>query len=597
MSTFLRGANRSRVIKAAGLMLLGIFLPQVSLVVPLPAHASTTISVWWPAEGARVGGAQPFKALLDGESLDSYRMFWQVDGGQLNLMENNSTDYPHKEALVDLSGWNWKGQGPYTINFVTQDTSGKFISSRSLNIYVEGAFAPAPAPAPAPTPAPTPAPEPAPVPQPAPAPQPQPLPSLSFSMDIWWPTEGAVLSGSQIAKALVPEIQVSEYEMFWQVDGGNLNRMENSAVDYPHKEALIDFTGWNWKGSGPYVLTFTAKKNGSDIATQAISIYTGQATTMKNKGRSQPSTTTSTASTTVSVSGANPLRGAKLWVNPESDPAKYVRRTDISAADRDLMKKVAAGAETQWFSKNWISDMRSAIGNYVTQAVNAGAVPAMVLYDIPNRDCGQYSAGGSNAQTYRSTVDEFALGIGSRPAAVILEPDALSLTNCLSSAGLQERYDLLKYAAAKLKANTKTAVYMDIGHPGWLSAPEAAAKLKNAGVEVADGFALNVSNFYTDSENVSYGTRIVDELQKLGVNGKRFVIDRGRNGNGSNGEWCNPSGRALGQLPTTTSGNALVDAFLWIKGPGGSDGTCNGGPSAGTFWPEYALNLARSAKW
>ena len=34
-------------------------------------------------------------------------------------------------------------------------------------------------------------------------------------------------------------------------------------------------------------------------------------------------------------------------------------------------------------------------------------------------------------------------------------------------------------------------------------------------------------------------------------------------------------------------------AYLWVKRPGESDGPCNGGPSAGQWWPEYALGLAQ----
>lgn len=37
------------------------------------------------------------------------------------------------------------------------------------------------------------------------------------------------------------------------------------------------------------------------------------------------------------------------------------------------------------------------------------------------------------------------------------------------------------------------------------------------------------------------------------------------------------------------------DAFLWVKRPGESDGTCHGGPPAGQFWGGYALELARAA--
>jgi endoglucanase len=80
------------------------------------------------------------------------------------------------------------------------------------------------------------------------------------------------------------------------------------------------------------------------------------------------------------------------------------------------------------------------------------------------------------------------------------------------------------------------------------------------------------------------------------LGGKHFIIDTSRNGNGPlSGAWCNPPGRALGTPPTTGTGEPIVDAFLWIKRPGESDGTCEGGPAAGRWWPEYALELARNA--
>jgi endoglucanase len=115
---------------------------------------------------------------------------------------------------------------------------------------------------------------------------------------------------------------------------------------------------------------------------------------------------------------------------------------------------------------------------------------------------------------------------------------------------------------------------------------------KMLGISKADGFALNVSNFFSTQDNITYGNQL---SQKLG--GKHFVIDTARNGNGPTGDnqWCNPSGRALGVRDTTATGNAAVDAFLWLKNPGESDGNCNGGPSAGVWWPDYALGLAQRA--
>ena len=49
--------------------------------------------------------------------------------------------------------------------------------------------------------------------------------------------------------------------------------------------------------------------------------------------------------------------------------------------------------------------------------------------------------------------------------------------------------------------------------------------------------------------------------------------------------------------PTAEPGKKLVDAYLWVKRPGESDGTCNGGPAAGgcAWSPDYALGLAQRA--
>lgn len=120
--------------------------------------------------------------------------------------------------------------------------------------------------------------------------------------------------------------------------------------------------------------------------------------------------------------------------------------------------------------------------------------------------------------------------------------------------------------------------------------------LFKAGLARADGFALNVSNFQPDATARAYGAKI-----SQGTSGKHFVIDTSRNGDGPlPGDraqaWCNPPGRALGTPPTDRTGDPLVDAYLWVKRPGESDGTCRGGPSAGTWWPDYALGLARRAR-
>lgn len=101
-----------------------------------PPATSTNVSAWWPGNNVSVSGVQPFKAVLDGAALASYKMYWQVDGGALNLMGDSNVEAPHKESLVDLTSWSWSGNGKYTIAFVAKDNSGTVIGQKSVVITI-----------------------------------------------------------------------------------------------------------------------------------------------------------------------------------------------------------------------------------------------------------------------------------------------------------------------------------------------------------------------------------------------------------------------------------------------------------------------------
>jgi len=275
----------------------------------------------------------------------------------------------------------------------------------------------------------------------------------------------------------------------------------------------------------------------------------------------------------------------QLYVDPNSPAARQAAAWRGSRpADASLMDRMAGQSTAKWFG-NWSGNIQNSVDAYLTAA--NGSTPVLVIYNIPNRDCGNYSANSMSATGYRAWVDQFATGIKNRPAIIILEPDALALDSCLNNDLKAERHELLASAVTKLSA-VGAKVYLDAGHAEWIAPTDMAKRLSAAGVAKAAGFSLNVSNFGTTDKQISYGTVLSKSL-----NNTHFVIDTSRSGNGSNGEWCNPSGRAVGQLPTLTSNNVLVDAYLWIKTPGESDGQCNGGPSAGQWWPEYALGLLR----
>jgi endoglucanase len=295
----------------------------------------------------------------------------------------------------------------------------------------------------------------------------------------------------------------------------------------------------------------------------------------------------------LTAAAANPLAGVRLYVDPNSNAKRTADAwRSTRPADAAQMDKIAGSAQADWFG-NWNTDLLGSVDRRVTRAAAAGAVPVLVAYNIPNRDCsGGYSAGGAaDGAGYRDWIRRFALGIGSRRAVVILEPDALAqLGKCGTEAQQQDRLNNLWDAVQVLKGNPATAVYIDAGHSTWLSADVAAARLNAAGVAGADGFSLNVSNFNPTANEVAYGKKV---SAKLG--GKHFVVDTSRNGVGPSTTWCNPPGEGLGLKPSSNTADGNVDAYLWVKRPGESDGTCNGGPSAGTFWADYALGLAKRA--
>ncbi|WP_432097204.1 glycoside hydrolase family 6 protein [Streptomyces sp. bgisy100] len=289
-----------------------------------------------------------------------------------------------------------------------------------------------------------------------------------------------------------------------------------------------------------------------------------------------------------------------LWVNPETPAARQVRQWQLEGrtADAGLLRRIAEQPVAEWIGDH----PETRVDAIVDAAERAGRTPVLAAYHIPYRDCGNHSAGGAgDAAAYRQWIRAVATGIGSRRAIVVLEPDAVAqaVDGCVPEQLRPQRFALLKDAVGTLSALPAARVYLDAGHPDWIKdTARLVEPLRLSGVDAADGFALNVSNFQLTRTSEEYGRRL---SQALG--GKPFVIDTSRNGNGpvqgvpasEERAWCNPPGRALGELPTLRTGRPGVDAFLWVKRPGESDGSCNGGPPAGDWWPRYALDLARTA--
>jgi endoglucanase len=290
------------------------------------------------------------------------------------------------------------------------------------------------------------------------------------------------------------------------------------------------------------------------------------------------------------VSDNNPLAGRPFYVNPTSAAMRASQKVDPPSPQ---LNYVANTPQAYWLVPG---SSASTVAKYAGDAAAAGATPVFAIYGIPHRDCGSYAAGGfGSGDEYRGWIDGIANDIGPVPSAVILEPDALAMADCLSDSQRQERYDLISYAIGSLTRNPATAVYVDAGQLKWHSPEDMAGRLNQVGVNRARGFSLNVANFFTTEDESGYG----EAISGL-TNGAHYVIDTSRNGNGPAPaaplDWCNPGGRALGVAPTTATAAPHADAYLWVKRPGESDGGCDkGDPPAGTFVNQYAIDLATAS--
>jgi len=360
------------------------------------------------------------------------------------------------------------------------------------------------------------------------------------------------------------------------------------------------------------------------------------------------------------------------------------------------LARMLATPQAVWFTSGTPAQVKRQVRVTMAEARLEGAVPVLVAYDIPGRDCAQYSAGGALSDAdYQAWIAAFAAGIGTGRAVVILEPDALGNmpSDCSIPSGAdypftdQGRITDLTTGVADLEADPGTLVYLDGTHSAWQQVGNIAQRLVEAGVQQAQGFYLDVSNYQYTSNNIAYGTWISDCIAYAqasgavgsgavgpgtyqpetgffngscpnqywnggpatnwqgtamnnyvpwndqtpaagdlpdpdtvaGINGAyagdlaaagatattHFVIDTSRNGDGPNpmtggadadmvsyaaapfdqsagvigtlqaGNWCNPPGSGLGLAPTASTGVPLVDAYLWVKLPGESDGECD----------------------
>ncbi|MFE2917467.1 glycoside hydrolase family 6 protein [Kitasatospora indigofera] len=347
--------------------------------------------------------------------------------------------------------------------------------------------------------------------------------------------------------------------------------------------------------------------------------------------------------------------GTHFFIDPASKAAQQAV-TDLRAGDAAgaaAMAKLASWPVARWFTGTADpAQTTREMAELQAKAAVLRQTPVAVAYNIPGRDCSQYSAGGAaDSGQYAAWVDALAKGIGQRPTVVVLEPDGLALSPAFCGGTAQQQADRLaetNAAVDRLERQSGALVYLDGGHSSWQNVGTMAELLRAGGVARAQGFFLNVSNYQRDADLVRYGTLVAKCTWYLAntpgaaaddcanqywpqadadawyaahvpadARLPHFVIDSSRNGQGpwtptaqypDPQTWCNPPARGLGTRPTAATGVPLLDAYLWIKVPGESDGSCTRGttggtdpeyggvdPVAGAWWPEQAHGLAEQA--
>ncbi|MGI8571706.1 MAG: glycoside hydrolase family 6 protein [Solirubrobacteraceae bacterium] len=294
----------------------------------------------------------------------------------------------------------------------------------------------------------------------------------------------------------------------------------------------------------------------------------------------------------------NPLTGANFYVDPNSEPARWVHRYP----GLGVIARQPGATRFGTFSG---PDIGLAVSDYLSIANvhGPGTVPMIATYRIVHGHCtGHWSDPAGDQLSYHNFIARFAQGIGSYRAVLFLEMDSLITVGCLSREGVAVRMHELRDAINLLTANCPhLVIYLDAGAGDAVPARSTARRLVRAGGKGIQGFFLNATHFDWTSKEIRYG----EEISRM-TGGMHFVVNTGENGRGplvppdpvhqGNEVLCNPPGRGLGPLPTATTGVANVDAFAWTSNPGESGGACvPGAPPTGRYWPQYGLMLIHNS--
>ncbi|MDU0292852.1 glycoside hydrolase family 6 protein, partial [Saccharothrix longispora] len=101
-----------------------------------------------------------------------------------------------------------------------------------------------------------------------------------------------------------------------------------------------------------------------------------------------------------------------FYVVPDTSAARWVAQNPGDSRAAVIRDRIANVPQARWYTTTNTSQVRAQVDSFVGAAAAAGKIPIMVVYNIPNRDCGGASGGGAPShQAYRAWVDEVAAGL------------------------------------------------------------------------------------------------------------------------------------------------------------------------------------------
>lgn len=274
-----------------------------------------------------------------------------------------------------------------------------------------------------------------------------------------------------------------------------------------------------------------------------------------------------------------------------------------------MLEKIAAEPETQ---KLWAFAQGGGPGAIFDQTqklfcqnftADPGSIPVIMTYFLHPvlGGCATPAQMAAARPAFERRVRELVAAIAERPVVLLLEEDAFGSSSCMARQGdLDDWEALVRYevdAAARLP---HAVVYVEAGYADANSPSYTARALNRVDIGRIRGFFTNDTHFDWTIDEIRWGERV----SRL-THDADFIVNTAQNGNGpliprnriryGNEVLCNPPGRAIGPRPSTDTGFAHVDAFLWTAPPGNSSGRCNGGTAAGTFDPARAVAMAAAA--